>query len=100
VVRGVFSSDDREAEFAIIVQSELKGLGLGRALLEKLVRYCRTRATKEVVGQVLPDNHAMLSLADRLGFVRRTLPEDGVVEVRLRLDERPAPRPGHPPSRG
>jgi acetyltransferase len=96
VVRGVFSSDGREAEFAIIVQSELKGLGLGRALLEKLVRYCRSRGTKEVVGQVLPENRPMLALADRLGFVRRPLPEDGVVEVRLRLDEAPAPRGRHP----
>jgi acetyltransferase len=86
VVRGVFTGDNREAEFAIIVQSELKGQGLGRALLDKLIRYCRTRGTKEVVGQVLPDNRAMLSLAEHLGFTRRLLPDDGVVEVRLQLD--------------
>jgi acetyltransferase len=92
VVRGVFTSDDREAEFAIIVQSDLKGQGLGRALLEKLVRYCRARGTREVVGQVLPENQAMLALAKRLGFASRSLPEEGVVEVRLRLGERGAPR--------
>jgi acetyltransferase len=87
VVRGVFTSDGREAEFAIIVQSDLKEQGLGRTLLEKLVRYCRERGTREVVGQVLPDNQAMLSLARRMGFESRPLPE-GVVEVRLRLDGR------------
>jgi len=88
VVRGVFISDNREAEFAIIVQSDLKGQGLGRALLEKLVRYCRARGTEEVVGQVLPENRAMLSLAGRLGFASRSLPQEGVVEVRLQLRER------------
>jgi acetyltransferase len=90
VVRGVFTSDDREAEFAIIVRSDLKGQGLGRALLEKLVRYCRARGTEEVVGQVLAENRAMLSLARRLGFISQSIPRDGVVEVRLRLRERSA----------
>jgi acetyltransferase len=88
VVRGIFDPDDTTAEFAIIVRSDQKGRGLGHALLEKLVRYCRSRGTREVVGQVLPENRAMLALAEQLGFERRFLPEDHVVEVRLRLDPR------------
>jgi acetyltransferase len=91
VVRGIFDPDDTTAEFAIIVRSDQKGRGLGHALLEKLLRYCRSRGTREVVGQVLPENRAMLALAEQLGFARRFLPEDHVVEVRLRLDGR-APR--------
>jgi acetyltransferase len=85
VVRAVFHPDGTEAEFAIIVQSDLKGLGLGHLLLDKLVRYCRARGARELVGQVLPDNRPMLSLARHLGFESRMLPDDGVVEVRLRL---------------
>jgi acetyltransferase len=96
VVRGVFSSDGREAEFAIIVRSDLKGQGLGRALLEKLVRYCRARGTQEIVGQVLPENRAMLSLARRLGFEGHLLPHEGVVEVRLRLEGGVRRRRGQP----
>jgi acetyltransferase len=85
VVRTVSNPDGTEAEFAIIVRSDMKGLGLGRALLEKMIRYCRERGIGELVGQVLPTNRAMLSLAVDLGFASRSLVEDGVVEVRLPL---------------
>ena len=83
VVRGIFDPDFVRAEFAILVRSDQKGRGLGHALLEKLVRHCRARGAREVVGQVLPDNRAMLDLAHTLGFESRFVPGDGVVEVRL-----------------
>ena len=86
VARAVFLGDGREAEFAIVVRSDLKGQGLGRALLEKLIAYSRSRGTHTVVGQVLPDNRAMLDLTRSLGFESRLLSDDGVVEVRLHLD--------------
>jgi acetyltransferase len=84
VVRAVFDPDQEQAEFAIVVRSDLKGRGLGHALLEKLVRYCRERGAREMVGQILPDNRAMLALAAEIGFRTRRLP-DGVVEARLPL---------------
>lgn len=82
VVRTVTDPDNERAEFAIVVRSDQKGEGLGWALLEKMIRYCRARGTRELIGQVLPDNRAMLDLARRLGFSSRLLGEDGVVEVR------------------
>jgi acetyltransferase len=85
VVRIVTDPDNERAEFAIVVRSDQKGRGLGRTLLEKMIRYCRARGTRELVGQVLPDNRAMLELAERLGFQSRYAPADGVVEVRLAL---------------
>ncbi len=90
VARAIVDPNGTRAEFAILVRSDLKGQGLGYALLEKLVRYCRERGVAEVIGHVLPDNERMLELAESLGFRRRTLLEDGVVEVRLSLAE-PAP---------
>jgi acetyltransferase len=86
VVRAAFDPDNTRAEFAIIVRSDLKGQGLGYALLDKMIRYCRSRGVRAVVGQVLPDNRAMLDLAQSLGFESRFLPERGVIEVELRLD--------------
>jgi acetyltransferase len=84
VVRAVFDPDNLRAEFAIIVRSDLKGRGLGRALLDKLIRYCRGRGTGEIVGQVLRRNRRMLDLVKDLGFETRVL--DGeVVEVRSSL---------------
>ncbi len=85
VVRGIFDPDFACAEFAILVRSDQKGRGLGHALLEKLVRHCRARGAREVVGQVLPDNRAMLELAHALGFESRFVPGEGVVEVRLAI---------------
>jgi len=84
-VRTVTDPDNERAEFAIVVRSDRKSQGLGHALLEKMIRYCRARGTREIVGQVLPDNRPMLDLAHSLGFQSRFLPEDGAVEVRLAL---------------
>jgi acetyltransferase len=92
VVRGIADPDNERAEFAIIVRSDQKGRGLGYALLEKMVRYCRARGTREIVGQVLPDNRPMLELAQSLGFESRFLPEEGAVEVRLALGDAAPPR--------
>jgi acetyltransferase len=85
VVRTISDPDNTRAEFAIIVRSSEKGRGLGRLLLEKMIRYCRDRGMEEIVGQVLPDNRPMLELARSLGFERLPGrgPVDGVVEVRL-----------------
>jgi acetyltransferase len=88
VVRTASDPDNHCAEFSIIVRSDLKGHGLGHALLEKMIRYCRERGTGEMIGQVLLDNTAMLDLARSLGFTIRPLPEDGVLETRLKLQSR------------
>lgn len=85
VVRAVTDPNNVRAEFAIVVRSDIKGQGLGRALLAKMIHYCRARGTRELVGQVLRDNTAMLNLATSLGFTERPLPEGNVVEVTLSL---------------
>ncbi|MDX1577383.1 MAG: bifunctional acetate--CoA ligase family protein/GNAT family N-acetyltransferase, partial [Gemmatimonadota bacterium] len=87
VVRAVADADNDEAEFAIIVRSDRKGVGLGEALLEKMVRYCAERGTGELVGQVMAGNRAMLGLAEKLGFTSRPVAGEPIVEVRLALQE-------------
>ena len=84
VVRVLADPDDRQAEFAIVVRSDLKGKGLGRSLMEKIVRYSRERGTGELVMSVLAGNRGMLRLADRFGF-EHVGTEEGVSELRLRL---------------
>lgn len=85
VVRAVSDPDNQAAEFGIVVQSDYQGQGLGSALLEKMIDYCRGRGLQAMVGQVLADNKAMLDLAEHLGFKRAQAPEPGVIEVRLPL---------------
>jgi len=87
VVRAVSDPDRLRAEFAITVRSDIKGRGLGRILLEKLIRYCREAGIGEIAGQVLHDNHRMLSLAQELGFTLGPARE-GVREVTLQTCRR------------
>lgn len=85
VVRAVNDAEDESAEFSIIVRSDLKGSGLGKALMHKLIQYCRQRGIKRMIGQVLRDNARMLNFVDHLGFQRRAVPDPDVVEVVLDL---------------
>jgi acetyltransferase len=86
VVRTVSDPDNLRAEFAVVVRSDLKGQGLGTALLEKSIRYCRQRGIRELCGEILADNSAMLRLAQRLGFEQRPFLHDGEVKVSLKLN--------------
>ena len=84
VARAHADPDNAEAEFAIIVRSDLKGRGLGAALLKKLIDYCRGRGTSRLVGEVFADNERMLKLARECGF-HITGRHDGIVEISLDL---------------
>jgi acetyltransferase len=68
VVRVVADPDNIQAEFAITVRSDLKAQGLGTALMEKLIRYCRERGTREITGEALTQNAGVLKLVKRFGF--------------------------------
>jgi acetyltransferase len=91
VARAYTDPDNVEAEFALLVRSDLKGQGLGTLLLEKLIHYCRGRGTQRLMGQALFQNDRMLRLAEKLGF-RLEPGGNDLVEMRLALQEDP-PRP-------
>lgn len=85
VVRGVADPDNDKAEFAIIIRSDLKGLGLGQILMTKLIDYFRQRGTRMIVGEALAENRAMMELTRGLGFTVRSNVGDGTVELTLDL---------------
>jgi acetyltransferase len=68
VARAHADPDNIAAEFAVLVRSDLKGRGLGSALLSKLMRYCSARGIERMVGEVLAENARMLHLAKHCGF--------------------------------
>ncbi len=77
VVRASTDPDNQDAEFGLLVRSDLKGQGLGRALLAKMIRYARGRGTRRLVAYVLRENTGMRELARSLGFViDATQPQD------------------------
>ncbi|MBF0305523.1 MAG: GNAT family N-acetyltransferase [Alphaproteobacteria bacterium] len=85
VVRTVTDPDNERAEFAIVVRSDIKHVGLGYALLEKMIRYCKNRGTRSMIGQVLQDNGRMLKLVEKMGFKRGAWIEGDAVEIKLDL---------------
>lgn len=85
VVRTVTDPDNEKAEFAVLVRSDLKGSGLGKRLLTKMIEYCRTRGTEAIVGQVLKDNIRMLKFVEHLGFVQTKTIDGDIVEVEYDL---------------
>eukprot|EP00591_Stephanopyxis_turris_P012279 CAMPEP_0195532244 /NCGR_PEP_ID=MMETSP0794_2-20130614/37652_1 /TAXON_ID=515487 /ORGANISM="Stephanopyxis turris, Strain CCMP 815" /LENGTH=74 /DNA_ID=CAMNT_0040664383 /DNA_START=96 /DNA_END=318 /DNA_ORIENTATION=+ len=62
VVRVIANDRKESAEFSILLRSDMKEQGIGYVLLEKIIQYCRIQGYKEVVGEVLSRNHAMLRL--------------------------------------
>ena len=88
VVRAISTPDLSDAEFAILVRSDLKGLGLGKLMMEKIVRYARERGIVQLSGMTMPSNRGMINLAKCLGFHIDIQLEDGVVNMVLPCAER------------
>lgn len=92
VVRAIADPDNTSAEFAIVVRSDIKRCGLGRALLGAIIRYCRGRGTGKLSGEILSSNTAMLGLVASFGFEISRVPQDlNVVRVTLELNVNTSP---------
>ncbi|MBY0297977.1 MAG: bifunctional acetate--CoA ligase family protein/GNAT family N-acetyltransferase [Methylobacterium sp.] len=75
-------------EYAILVRSDLKGLGLGWALMGLMIEWARAEGLRHVEGQVLRENTTMLAMCRKLGFDLRSDPQDPeVMLVRLAVGE-------------
>lgn len=85
LARAIADPDNTAAEFAIIVRSDIKGQGLGPILLKKLIDYCRSRGTKELLGEALFDNERLRGLVQRFGFAVTPSPATGSVNLKLDL---------------
>ncbi|MEO8011892.1 MAG: GNAT family N-acetyltransferase, partial [Dokdonella sp.] len=77
-----FDAVTEGAEFAIAIDPQFAGKGLGWALMTELIDSARARGMREIWGHVLTENGSMLDLAHRLGFDRKAIPgEHGVLRV-------------------
>lgn len=79
--------DNIRTEFSVIIRDDLTGLGLGSLLMNKLIDYCRSVGTLEMIGKIMVDNHPMRALMKHLGFKQRYNMEEQVVDAVLRLNE-------------
>jgi len=56
------------AENSVYVAREARGLGIGRALLEKLISRARFNGVWTIQTSIFPENRASLALHERCGF--------------------------------
>lgn len=73
-------------EYAILLRSDLKGRGLGWALMQLIIDYARSEGLKTISGDVLKENTVMLEMCRQLGFQVKPDPDEpDICDVRLTL---------------
>jgi acetyltransferase len=86
VVRIHSDSIYESGEYAILLRSDLKGRGLGWALMQMIIEYAKSEGLKTISGDVLQDNSIMLEMCRNLGFEIRSDPQEhGICNVKLKL---------------
>lgn len=85
VVWTVADVNNEQAEYAILVRSDLKGQRLGRKLMDKMVDYRRSHGTRRINGLIMRDNKRMLDMVHDIGFTSHRVADDDVLEVVLAL---------------
>ncbi|MGA5657390.1 bifunctional acetate--CoA ligase family protein/GNAT family N-acetyltransferase [Rahnella contaminans] len=88
VTRTVSDPDNIDAEFSVLVRSDLKGLGLGRRLLDKMIDYAAEHGLQRLTGITMPNNRGMITLAKKLGFDVDIQIQDSIVNLSLALEKR------------
>jgi acetyltransferase len=76
VVRLHADANHETGEYAILVRSDLKGLGIGWELMRLMIEWAKAEGLKVVEGQVLRENTTMLEMCRALGFAIRSDPDD------------------------
>ncbi len=85
VVRLLADPQNTDAEFAVLVRSDLKGIGLGRVLMDTIIRYGRQAGLSRITGMTMPNNRGMITLAQKCGFSIDVQMADGIVDMQLPL---------------
>jgi acetyltransferase len=86
VVRVICDPDNLVGEFAVVVRSDLKHMGMGRLLLAKLIAYCRQRGLQQLVGDTLSHNLGLLALVARFGFASSQGFDNDITRLTLDLN--------------
>ncbi len=86
VSRLVWEPGTQTAEFAIVVEPSMKGRGVARRLMQRLVDWARSKELENVTGQVLAENAPMLAFMRRFGAeIHRVPDEPEIVEAVIAL---------------
>ena len=75
-VRLMGDADHNKGEYAVMVRSDLKGLGLGWKLMKLILKYAEKDGFTIVEGEVLRSNRTMREMCEALGFKTKMDPDD------------------------
>lgn len=81
IVRISADPNHENAEFGLLVRSDLQGHGLGGALMQHIIDYAQADGLSRIEGIMLDENDKMIDLAKSLGFVIHDHPEDHALEI-------------------
>jgi acetyltransferase len=84
VGRYVTNPDGNSCEFALVVGDEWRRLGIGTKIMMALIEVAKSRGLKAMEGEILTENVKMLSLARKLGFSIRPVPDDPTVQLAVK----------------
>lgn len=73
------------AEFALIVEEDFQGLGLGKIIFKHLIMIARARGVSKFEAEVLPANDKMLTLLRKSGLPMSMVTRDESVYVSIAL---------------
>jgi acetyltransferase len=81
VVRLHSDANHDRGEYAILLRSDLKGMGLGWELMRLIIEWAKVDGLRIIEGQVLTENTVMLQMCQELGFEIIADPEDRAIRV-------------------
>ncbi|HET7688542.1 MAG TPA: GNAT family N-acetyltransferase, partial [Candidatus Macondimonas sp.] len=84
-VRIAGDPNGERCEFAIGVRHDQGGKGLGMRLMERIIAYARQRGYREIYGDILRENGAMLAVCRKLGFEIASGSENNLVRATMTL---------------
>ena len=85
VGRYVTNPDGNSCEFALVVGDDWRRMGIGTRIMMALIEVAKSRGLRTMEGEILTENTKMISLARKLGFTIRPVPDDPSVQLAVKI---------------
>lgn len=87
VCRGAQSKNAHTASLGVAIRKEVRGLGLGRAMLEEMIRWAKSVGVRKLTLGVFATNESAIALYQQLGFAEEARLKGQVVLQGRPVDE-------------
>lgn len=78
-----YGTDD--AEFGIVISDNYQRQGLGTELMKRLIEIAKVEKIDRLVGELIPENAAMIRTMDKVGFTLHHDIEEHIVKAEMKL---------------